>query len=42
LKLVEGLAEGLIRTMAAEFDEEAPELKSHVHRALDNVWGRHD
>ncbi len=42
LKLVEGLSEGLFRTLVAEFEEEAPDLKTRVHRALDNVWGRHD
>ena len=42
LKLVEGVAEGLFRTIAAEFDEESPGLKSRIDHALDRVWGRHD
>ena len=42
LKFVEGLAEGLFRTIAREFDGEAPEFKDRFNGALDNVWRRHD
>jgi glycerol-3-phosphate acyltransferase PlsX len=42
LKFVEGLAEGLFRTIAHEFNDEAPELKSKFTGALDRVWSRHD
>lgn len=42
LKFVEGLAEGLFRTMAREFDDEAPEFRSKFTAALDRVWRRHD
>ncbi len=42
LKFVEGLAEGLFRTIAREFDDEAPEAQSRFKAALDRVWQRHD
>lgn len=42
LKFVEGLAEGLFRTIAAEFRDEAPALRNRFQTALDNVWTRHD
>lgn len=42
LKFVEGLAEGLFKTIAHEFNDEAPELKSKFTSALDRVWARHD
>jgi glycerol-3-phosphate acyltransferase PlsX len=42
LKFVEGLAEGLFRTIAREFEDEAPELRSKFTGALDRVWRRHD
>jgi len=42
LKFVEGLAEGLFKTIAHEFADEAPELKSKFNGALDRVWARHD
>jgi glycerol-3-phosphate acyltransferase PlsX len=42
LKFVEGLAEGLFRTIAREFDDEAAELRSKFTAALDRVWRRHD
>ncbi len=42
LKFVEGLAEGLFRTIAREFDDEAPELRAKFTGALDRVWSRHD
>ncbi len=42
LKFVEGLVEGLFRTIAHEFDDEAPELKTRFNGALERVWRRHD
>ncbi len=42
LKFVEGLAEGLFKTIAHEFHDEAPELKEKFNGALDRVWSRHD
>jgi glycerol-3-phosphate acyltransferase PlsX len=42
LKFVEGLAEGLFKTIAFEFHDEAPELKGKFNAALDRVWSRHD
>lgn len=42
LKPVEKPAEGLFHTIAVKFDEEEPDLKSRVHRALESVWGRYD
>jgi glycerol-3-phosphate acyltransferase PlsX len=42
LKFVEGLAEGLFRTLAREFDDEVPELRGRFTGALDRVWQRHD
>lgn len=42
LKFVEGLAEGLFKTIAHEFNDEAPELKTKFTSALDRVWARHD
>ena len=42
LKFVEGLAEGLFKTIAREFDDEAQELRGKFTGALDRVWRRHD
>lgn len=42
LKFVEGLAEGLFKTIAREFADEAPELRQKFTGALDRVWARHD
>ena len=42
LKFVEGLAEGLFKTIAREFEDEAPELRQKFTGALDRVWERHD
>jgi len=42
LKFVEGLAEGLFRTIAREFEGEAPDLQAKFNGALDRVWRRHD
>lgn len=42
LKFVEGLAEGLFRTIAREFEDEDPVAKSKFDAALERVWARHD
>jgi len=42
LKFVEGLAEGLFKTIAHEFADEAPDLRQKFTAALDRVWARHD
>jgi glycerol-3-phosphate acyltransferase PlsX len=42
LKFVEGLAEGLFKTIAHEFADEASELRQKFTGALDRVWARHD
>lgn len=42
LKFVEGLAEGLFRTIAHEFNAEAADLKESIGKVLDRVWQRHD
>lgn len=42
LKFVEGLAEGLFRTIAREFDDEEPEPRRRFMAALDRVWREHD
>jgi len=42
LKFVEGLAEGLFRTIAREFDDEAPHLRDRFRGALKKVQDRHD
>ena len=42
LKFVEGLAEGLFRTIAREFENEVPELRERFDGALERVWRRHD
>jgi len=42
LKFVEGLAEGLFKTIAHEFNDDSPELKEKFTGALDRVWRRHD
>ncbi len=42
LKFIEGLAEGLFRTIAREFDDEAPQLQNKINGALERVWQRHD
>ncbi len=42
LKFVEGLAEGLFKTISREFEDEAPELRQKFTGALDRVWERHD
>jgi glycerol-3-phosphate acyltransferase PlsX len=42
LKFIEGLAEGLFRTISREFEGEAPVLKKKFAAALERVWDRHD
>ncbi|MHC5111389.1 MAG: phosphate acyltransferase PlsX [Planctomycetota bacterium] len=42
LKFVEGLAEGLFKTMAREFDQEPADLRTRFTSALDRVWKQHD
>ena len=42
LKFAEALAEGLLRTIAHEFDAEPDVLRSRFRGALDRVWQRHD
>ncbi|MEK6676342.1 MAG: phosphate acyltransferase PlsX [Planctomycetota bacterium] len=42
LKFVEGLAEGLFRTIAREFGDQSPETRQQINVALDRVWSRHD
>ncbi len=42
LKLIEGLAEGLFRTLSNEVHEEAEDVRSGMEAALTRVWKRHD
>ena len=42
LKFVEGLADGLFRTIAREFEDERPDLRTKFNGALERVQGRHD
>ena len=42
LKLTEGLAEGLFKTIVREFEAEGPELKAHMEPHIANIWKRHD
>ncbi len=42
LKMVEGLAEGLVKTIARELAEEAPELMSKFEPVVQRIWARHD
>jgi len=42
LKFVEGLAEGLFRTIAREFEDERPELRDKFNGVLEHVRDRHD
>ncbi len=41
LKFVEGLAEGLFRTIAREFEDEGPQLRQRFGEILDRVQQRH-
>jgi glycerol-3-phosphate acyltransferase PlsX len=42
LKLTEGLAEGLFKTIAAELTNESPELGAKFKPVMEAVWARHD
>ncbi|RMF83400.1 MAG: phosphate acyltransferase PlsX [Planctomycetota bacterium] len=42
LKLTEGLAEGLFKTIVREFEEEGPELKALMEPHIANIWKQHD
>jgi glycerol-3-phosphate acyltransferase PlsX len=42
LKLTEGLAEGLFRTIAKEIEDEAPELTRQFEPMVKAIWARHD
>lgn len=42
LKLTEGLAEGLFRTIVAELQQESPELARRFDPIVSRIWKRHD
>ncbi len=42
LKLTEGLAEGLFKTIFGEFKQESPELVKAFQPVVDRIWKRHD
>lgn len=42
LKLTEGLAEGLFRTLAAEIEQEDPSLARQFEPIVERIWKRHD
>lgn len=42
LKLTEGLAEGLFKTIVRELEHESPELKRNFEPIVDRIWKRHD
>jgi len=42
LKLTEGLAEGLFKTIATEIEADIPDLADRFHPVVDSVWRRHD
>ncbi len=42
LKFIEGLSEGLFKTISAEFRDEDPAAKERFDGALQRVWARHD
>lgn len=42
LKLTEGLAEGLFKTIVSEIKEEGQELVSKFEPVVDRIWKRHD
>jgi glycerol-3-phosphate acyltransferase PlsX len=42
LKLTEGLAEGLFKTIVGEIKEESPELAKGFAPIVDRIWKRHD
>lgn len=42
LKFVQGLAEGLFKTISREFEDESPLQRVRFTEVLDRVWQRHD
>jgi len=42
LKMVEALAEGLIKTIGRELAEEAPEMAQRFEPVVQRIWARHD
>jgi glycerol-3-phosphate acyltransferase PlsX len=42
LKLAEGLADGLMRSITAELDAQGESTQSLVRDGLERVWNRHD
>lgn len=42
LKMVEGLAEGLLKTIGRELAEDAPELVERFRPVVERIWARHD
>lgn len=42
LKLTEGLAEGLIKTITHELETESPESLTQFKPVIDRIWARHD
>jgi glycerol-3-phosphate acyltransferase PlsX len=42
LKLTEGLAEGLFKTIVKEIKDEGPDLLKHFEPIVDRIWKRHD
>ncbi|MBU0638258.1 MAG: phosphate acyltransferase PlsX [Planctomycetes bacterium] len=42
LKLTEGLAEGLFKTIAHEFEQEGAEMVRQFQPIVDRIWKRHD
>ncbi len=42
LKFVEGLAEGFVRTIKREVEDEPEEIRGKFLSAIDRVWARHD
>ncbi len=42
LKMVEGLAEGLFKTIGRELAEEAPEMMDRFEPVVRRIWARHD
>lgn len=42
LKLTEGLAEGLFKTITREIEEEAPQHKAQFEPIVEKIWKRHD
>jgi phosphate acyltransferase len=42
LKFTEGLSEGLFKTIAAELEEEAPDIADQFKPVMDKIYARHD